>query len=99
MNGQDMVGDDVAAAATEIVEREMGPFGLRAVTVTAAEDHDGDPILLVEVEYRAGGKPIEPKVVAGLATKLRRRLWEMGEMRFPHVRHHFSARQKVARYP
>jgi hypothetical protein len=99
MNGQDSVGNEVVAAMTEIVEREMGPFGLRAVTVRAAEDHDGDPILLVETVYRSGGKPIEPKVVAGLPTKLRQRLWEMGETRFPHVRHHFSARQKVAGYP
>jgi hypothetical protein len=99
MNGRDSVGDEVVAAVTEIVEREMGPFGLRAVRVTAAEDHDGDPILLVEADYRSGGKPIEPKVVAGLATKLRQRLWDMGETRFPHVRHHFSADQKVAGYP
>jgi hypothetical protein len=99
MNAHDKVGDDIVAAVTEIVGREMGPFGLRAVTVRAAEDHDGDAILLVEADYRSGGKPIEPKVVAGLTTKLRRRLWDMGETRFPHIRHHFSGRQKVAGYP
>jgi hypothetical protein len=99
MNAQNRVGGKVVAAIKKIVEQEMGPFGLRAVTVRAAEDHDGDPILLVEADYCSGGEPIEPKVVAGLATKLRQRLWDMGETRFPHVRHHFSADQKVAGYP
>ena len=98
MIAQDIVEDDVAVAIREIVEREMGPFGLCSVKVRAAEDHDGDPILLIDADYGLGDKPIEPTVVAGLVTKLRDRLWKLGETRFPHIRHHFPDQQKVAGY-
>ena len=94
----DIVEDNVIAAVEEIVRREMEPFDFRSVDVTAANDHDGDPILLIDAQYGSGGRPIEPKVVAGLVTKLRDRLWNLGETRFPHIRHHFSERQRLAGY-
>lgn len=90
---------EVIEAIKAIVGEQMGPFGLRDVTVAPGEDHDGDPILEVAVEYDPRGRPIDTRIVAGLVTKLRDRLWEMGEPRFPHLRHHFDERQKVVGYP
>lgn len=90
-----VVREDVIAAIETIVRQEMEPFGLKSVKVTAAEDHDGDPTLAIDAEYRSAGRAIDPRVVAGLVTKLRNRLWDLGEMRFPYIRHHFSSRQKV----
>lgn len=95
MNTHSPINEDVAAAIEEIVRREMGPFGLREVTIKPGEDHDGDPVLWVETSYTLDGQPIEPDVVAGLVSKLRERLWALGETRFPHVRHRFLDEQKV----
>ena len=98
MNDQD-IDKKVAAAIKDVIRGEVGPFGLVNVTVTAAEDHAGDPSLMIDVEYREGGQAIDTKVVAGLVSKLRERLWTMGERRFPYIRHHFSEKQKVVGYP
>lgn len=52
----------IVDAIKEMIEKEMGPFGLRHVKVSNAEDHDGDPIILIDAEYEAAqGRPIEPR--------------------------------------
>lgn len=96
MNAHGTLRKDVTTAIKAILDGEMRPFGLRKVTVTLGEDHDGDPVLFIDVDYAARGRPIEPKVLAGLTTKIRDRLWKMGETRFPHIRHHFSEQRSVA---
>ncbi|MEX2647575.1 MAG: hypothetical protein WD673_01020 [Alphaproteobacteria bacterium] len=96
MNVRDIVSEDVRGAIRAILEGDMEPFGLCDVRVTPGEDHDGDPVLLIDADYRASGRPIDPKVLAGLVTKLRDRLWNMGETRFPHIRHHIPEQRSVA---
>ncbi len=94
----DLIPSDVVTAVEEILRQDMGPYGLDAVRISAGEDHDGDPMLIVEADYRPGGRPIDPRIVAALVTKLRNRLWLIGEKRFAYVRHHFPADQKIAGY-
>ncbi len=89
------VDSDIVALIEETVRESMSPFGLRSVNVRAGEDHDGDPVIFVEAQYDLSERPIDPTVTAKLTTTLRDRLWERGEIRFPHVRHKFDERQKV----
>ena len=96
---KDDIAPDVVAAIEDIVRHEVGRFGLLDVRVSVSEDHDGDPILRIDADYEAGGEPVDPEVVAGLGLKLRNRLWDMNEQRFPHVRHNFSEQQKVVGFP
>jgi hypothetical protein len=93
------VPQDVIDAITEVVENEMRPYGIRSVTVTAGEDHDGDEILIVEAKYSRSEEPIDPSVMAGLTSKMRNRLWTLEEDRFPHIRHRFPKEPKVVGYP
>ncbi len=95
MTTQD-IRKEIVTAVESVVRQEMGAFGLESVRVRSGEDHDGDPALIVDVEYSPRGRPIEPKIVAGLVTKLRDRLWGLGETRFPYLYHHFSEQQKIA---
>ncbi|BBK41666.1 hypothetical protein STVA_16860 [Allostella vacuolata] len=95
---EERIRRDVVAAIDHLLREEMGEFGLKAVSVSAAEDHDGDPVLMVEAEYGPDGAPVEPRKVARLATKLRELLWNLGERRFPHIRHHFASDQRIAGY-
>ncbi len=90
---------EVNALVTDVIEQEMGPFGLVDVVVSPATDEDGDAVLAIDVRYEAKGAPIDPKVVAGLLHKLRDRLWAVGERRFPFIRHHFLEQQKVVGFP
>jgi uncharacterized lipoprotein YmbA len=52
----------------------MIPSDLRAVDVRAGQDHDGDPVILVEAQYDLSERPIDPRVTAKLTTTLRDRL-------------------------
>lgn len=80
---------------TGVVRESMQAFGLRAVSVRAGEDHDGEPVLFIEAEYDLTDTPIDTAVTAVLTTKLRDKLWASGETRFPHIRHKFPEAQKV----
>lgn len=92
---KDKIEPEVIAAIDKIVRPAMAPFGFKKLKVRADEDHDGDPILAVEVFYSSDDVPIDTKVVAGLVAKVQDRLLQMGEERFAHIHHHFSDRRKV----
>ena len=76
-------------AIVSLVRREMAPFGLRGVTAAAGRDHDGDEVIYIDTEYEPQGPAIDLSVANGMIHKLCDKLWEMGEIRFPLVRHHF----------
>lgn len=95
---QEQVPKDIETAIREIIRRDMEPFGFRDCRVEPGENHDGEPVIYVAVDYDSDGPPVDPKCVAGLVGKLRNRLWELGETRFPHVRHGFSENREVVGY-
>ena len=97
MARKDEIPEDIRAAIDAMLWQEVGAYGLHKVTVSAGEDHDGDSVIWVDADYEAKGAPIDPKAFAALVSKLREKLWSMGEERFPHVRHHFSEKQKILR--
>ena len=99
MNSREAVTQEVIDAITDVVTQDMRPFGIKSVVVTAGEDHDGDAILVVEARYSRSEEPIDPHVMAGLTTKMRDRLWALGEDRFPHIRHRFPKEPRVVGYP
>ena len=95
----DELSEGIRTAIHDMLWREVGDYGLHRVTSTVGEDHDGDPVIWVDADYRAKGKPIDTKMLPVLVSKLRKKLWEMGETRFPHVRNHYSEKQKILGYP
>jgi hypothetical protein len=80
------------------VEKAMRPFGLKRVVVDAGEDHDGDPVIFIEATYDMSARAIDPDDLSTLLSRLRDKLWQIGETRFPHIRHRFPDRQTVVGY-
>jgi hypothetical protein len=80
------------------VERTMKPFGLTHVEIESGEDHDGDPIIQVEATYKLSARAIDPTELSRLLSRLRDKLWQVGETRFPHIRHRFPDGQTVIGY-
>ena len=95
MARKDEIPEDIRAAINAMLWQEVGAFGLHKVSVSAGEDHDGDPVIWVDADFEAKGEPIDPKAFAALVGKLHKGVWEMGETRFPHLRNHFSEDQKI----
>lgn len=90
-----IVDDEIVELVRETVRESMQAFGLRDVSVRVGEDHDGEPVLFIEALYDLTDMPIDTAVTAALTTKLRDKLWEAGETRFPHIRHKFPEAQKI----
>lgn len=81
----------------ETISESMAVYGLRDINIHSGTDHDGDPVLFIEAAYDLTDTPVDPAITASLTSKLRDRLWEHGETRFPHIRHKFDEAQRVIR--
>jgi hypothetical protein len=79
----------------QTIREVMSAYVVDSIAVRAGEDHDGDPVIFIEVHYGLNDTPIDSVVLAGLLTSLRDKLWAAGERRFPHIRHLFDERQAM----
>ena len=79
-----------------VLRKRLAAFGLNRTKIRAGWDHEGDPVLFVDAYYKRLDRPIEAKATFGLPTELRTALAELGESRFPYIRHHFDEHQKIA---
>ena len=88
------VSAEIVRIIEETVRESMAPFGFTSLRVRGGEDHDGDPVIFIDADYGLSENPIGTGVTSALITRLSDRLWEAGETRFPHIRHHFDERQE-----
>jgi hypothetical protein len=79
---QRRVEPETVALIERTVRESMSPYALRTIDVRAGEDHDGDPVIFVEVQHDLSETPIDPAVNAKLSSDLWRLLLEAGESRF-----------------
>ncbi|MGE8131660.1 hypothetical protein ACQKQD_32380 [Methylobacterium sp. NPDC080182] len=75
------------AAIEEVVQDELGRFGVREIEVRPDEDHDGDPAIYVVIHYAAVDADPDPENMSNTMFKLNNRLYAMNEKRFAHVSH------------
>jgi hypothetical protein len=92
------ISPKVRSTVEKIVRRELGSFGVRSVKTIPSSDHDGTPILLIQIDYDNMGKKLNPGRMAELVSKLRNELWASGETRFPYIQHHASVSRKLVGY-
>jgi hypothetical protein len=81
------VSRQTGEAVERVLRDHLGPFGFDGAKVSAGVDHDGLPVLFVDIQYRWGAKQLPRDVSFGLIGSLRKALLGVGELRFPHVRH------------
>lgn len=67
----------------EVVADQHAPAQMVQLTVTEAEDADGDPIFDIVVVFKAEDDRLDPDRVLGLTRHLREPLHKLGESRFP----------------
>lgn len=76
-----------AAELLDIIERvvqdELKPAQILDVRVSEDVDHEGDPILRVEIVFEVEGNRLDPARVVGLGRHLREPLQKLQEDRFP----------------
>ena len=94
-NTQAPVSHEIETLIERTIREAMSPYGYRGVRVRAGEDHDGDPVIFVDVDYDLCTQPLEIGVTGQILTPLRDKMWAAGETRFPHIRHRFHERQTI----
>lgn len=85
----------VKAAIERILRENLSRFGFEHATIEPREDHDGDPAIFIDAEYRLSDEPVDSRVTLATLSMLRDRLIALGEDRFPYLRNHFAEGQKV----
>ncbi len=93
------IDEKVTGAVEAVLKARMGRFGFKRASVRAGEDHGGDPALFIDAEYDYSKKPVDVRATYGLVTEIRDALEEVGEFRFPYLRHRFDDRQTTTGHP
>jgi len=89
----------VSAEVEQTIRETLLPIlssqGMECVQVIPGLDHDGDPVLFVEIKFRLVQPGVDPKVLIQTGPALWRALMAIGERRFPHVRYDFVDGQNI----
>lgn len=88
---------ETVEAVQKTLRKYLARYGFERADVHAGRDHSGDPALFVDAFYRVTDVPLETIFLLKTLTELRETLIHMGESRFPHLRHHFDDKQKIAK--
>jgi hypothetical protein len=70
-------------AIKAVVEKELEPARIERVDVDHEIDHDGDPILRIQIVFEIEGDRLNPKSVRGLGRHLREPLEKLRVDDFP----------------
>ena len=92
---QEPIDPAVKTAIDAAIRADMARFGYRSVMVEPGLDHDGDPVIWIDVHYEDSNDPVDPKAMADLVPKISRLVRTLGEDRFPHIRHDFREDRPV----
>jgi hypothetical protein len=75
--------ESVANTIKEIVEKQLAPAVVTEIVLESDIDHDGDPILRVQVIFEADDDQLDPAKVKGLTRHLREPLDNFANVGFP----------------
>ena len=78
-----MITANVKKAIESVVEDRFPGGEIVSIRLREDLDHEGDPILRVDLIVRESGKVLNPKRTVGMTGDLRRRLAEIGITSFP----------------
>ena len=79
-----------------LLKSELTTAGAYDIAIHPAADHEGDPIIVIEVKHSLVDRPIDLKEVIDADRAVRDLAWQTGERRFVLVDHIYDEKQKVA---
>ena len=90
--------DDVAInkVVEPILRKYLADWGFEKSSVRSGEDHDGDAVLFVEVDFLPGQEPVGAEAALRAIATIRDALAAEGESRFPHLRYRYPDDEEFA---
>jgi hypothetical protein len=89
---------DVRVAINNIIDDLLRDYKLDTCGIAADEDSSGDDAIFVDLCYALNEREIDPAITTLVRTAIRESLLNLGEVRFPYIRHHLQNGQKVKGY-
>lgn len=86
---------EVEQAIRSTLEPLLTSQGLEGMQVHPGLDHDGDPVLFVQLKFRLVEPGIDPNLLSQSTISVRRALRAIGERRYPHLRYDFHDDQRI----
>ncbi|HEV2748762.1 MAG TPA: hypothetical protein VGW34_15880 [Allosphingosinicella sp.] len=73
----------------------FGEAGVENVDVVIANDHTGEPAIMVQVKHHLVPKPLSLKLIFEGDRAVRDAAWQKGERRFVYIVHQYDEKQEV----
>ncbi len=89
-----MISEEVRNTVNDVLAAQIGALGYDRAEIFESEDHDGDPILKIDIHYRKMVGKLDLTPTVSLTRYLREALQQKGEPRFPHLQHRFAEDQQ-----
>jgi hypothetical protein len=88
------IAPEVRAAIEATLKDKLKGYELESFSIEPGEDHDGDEAIFIELNYKLSERPFDSALLGVVRSDLRRRLIDLGELRFPYTRHQLHKGQK-----
>ncbi len=85
--------EKVAETIRSVVEKQLAPAEVTEIVLEGDLDHDGDPILRVQIVFEAEDDRLDPAKVKGLTRHLREPLDNFANVGFPVL--NFTSKHEV----
>ncbi len=89
-----MLQPNVARAINKVLEDRLKNIGFKRAEIVEDEDHTGEPILKIVIDYDKVGDGVDPTPTFSLARYVKEAVRPLGETRFPHFQHRFPDDQE-----
>lgn len=90
-----MISEELNNLVNEVLKAQLADIGFDGAEISEDVDHDGDDILRISIRYRKIGPAIDPSPTFSATTALRHAMRQIGEYRFPHLKHLFPEDQEL----
>jgi len=80
------VSAEVEQTIRDTLEPILSSQGMESLEVIPGLDHDGDPVLFVEIKFRHVEPGVDLNALSQSTLAVRSALWANGESRYPHLR-------------
>jgi hypothetical protein len=79
----------------KIIAEQLTDYDVETVRIEAREDATGDDAIFIDIRYRLVSTEFDPALNSSVRAAVIEHLFAHGETRFPYIRHHLAAGQRL----